>query len=135
MFDTRKELTAKLKASETENEELRTDIEGLESKVEESKDQTEKVASLTSELEQSNSDLDEAKSEWVTAKATLTSKLEAAEAKATPEAIQAIVADELAKCSHDPIETTASTADSDSKGNIKNLTGLAKVQAALKAGK
>ena len=76
MFDTRKELTAKLKASETENEELRTDITALEAKVEGSKDNSEQVADLTSQLAQSKTDLDEAKSEWGSAEAELTTKLE-----------------------------------------------------------
>ena len=89
----------------------------------------------TDELAQTKKGFATALVEWGEAEKGLKGELEKAELKTSSEAIQSIVADELAKCGHKPIETGASNAVSENKGDIKNLTGLAKVQAALKAGK
>lgn len=109
MFETRNKLTAKITALETENEELREEITDLTAKVEEFSNASETVAGLNAQIETVTNEFATAKAEWEAKESKFTAELEAAQAKSTPEAIQAAVTEELAKCSHKPVEVTAIT--------------------------
>lgn len=109
MFETRNKLTAKITALETENADLRDEITELTSKVEEYSNASETVTGLNTQIENLTSELATAKAEWAEKESKLTADLEDAQAKATPEAIQAAVTEELAKCAHKPVEVNAAT--------------------------
>jgi len=129
MFETRNKLTAKITSLETENAELREEITDLTTKVEEFSNASETVAGLNTQIENITSEFATAKAEWETKEATLVADLEAAQAKSTPEAIQAKVTEELAKCSHRPVEVsivTESEEPTDILAKYESLQGAEK---------
>ena len=87
------------------------------------------LSTVTAELDQTKKDLSTALAEWGETETRLKAELSASEAKSTPEAIQAAVTDELAKCGHQPIKTGTAT----SEESTENLTGLAKAIALHKS--
>ena len=87
------------------------------------------LSTVTAELDQTKKDLSTALAEWAETETRLKAELSASEAKSTPEAIQAAVTDELAKCGHQPIKTGTAT----SEESTENLTGLAKAIALHKS--
>ena len=90
---------------------------------------TVELSTITAELDQTKKDLSTALAEWGETETGLKAELAASEAKSTPEAIQAAVTDELAKCGHQPIKTGTAT----SEESTENLTGLAKAIALHKS--
>lgn len=127
MFETRNKLTAKITALETENTELREEITDLTAQVEEFSNASETVAGLNTQIETITAELATEKANFATAQAEWTEKeaqfatdLAQAQAKSSPEAIQAAVTVELAKCSHKPVEFTSEVEHTQSKS--KELT-------------
>jgi len=126
MFETRNKLTAKITALETENTELREEITDLTAQVEEFSEASETVAGLNTQIENIAAELATEKANFATAQAAWSEKetkfiadLAAAEAKSSPEAIQAAVTAEMAKCSHKPVEFSAET---EKQSSAKTIT-------------
>lgn len=109
MFETRNALAAKITSLESENTELREEITELSAQLKESADQSETIAGLNTQLEGISNEFAAAKSEWATKESELSEELAEAQAKAAPEAIQALVTAELAKCAHAPVTVSVKT--------------------------
>jgi len=116
-----KELQAKLSAVETDLLEnnaklIETESELLVARTESIEDKSkiadlsEQIVALTEDITASKNALEVANTEYTSKLTALQSDLEAAQAKVTPEAIQALVTEELAKCSHRPVEVGSETA-------------------------
>lgn len=138
MFETRNKLTAKIAALETENTELRDEITDLTAKVEEFSNASEMVAglnnqieTLTGEVATAKADLETAKAEFSVKETNLANELAAEKAKTTPEAINLLVANEIAKAGIAPIEGIDNSTNA-VESTSPQLTGLAKTLAAFK---
>lgn len=100
MFESRKELTAKLEAFEADIARLETELGEATKLVDAAAVQTQGVAELIEELESVKADLKDEEDAHAETKA----ELEAEQAKTTPEAIQALVTAEIAGSCHPAIE-------------------------------
>lgn len=140
MFETRSELKTKLTASEAEVTRLKEELTAALAKAESSADQTRTIAELTADLEEAKDELkaecdahlatkEASKSELDAAK----NELETEKAKTTPEAIQALVTEEVTKAGHAPIENIDGNPSTSNEPKLSELTGLAKAIAAQKA--
>jgi len=100
MFSSRTELKDKLASAEAEVTRLESEVAEVQSLNQTIADQAEQIVDLKDELESITKKHDEIVAE----KADLETKLAEAESKSSPEALQALVTEEMAKCGHKPVE-------------------------------
>jgi len=100
MFSSRTELKDKLASAEAEVIRLESEVAEIQSLNKTIADQAEQIVDLKDELESITKKHDEIVAE----KADLETKLAEAESKSSPEALQALVTEEMAKCGHKPVE-------------------------------
>jgi chromosome segregation ATPase len=103
MFETRKELFSKIEAQAAEITRLETELAESEAKVNAAVNTDESVAALTEDLEAAKAALVEQEASAKQEAETLNQLLAAAEAKASPETIQALVTAQIAGSGHPPL--------------------------------
>lgn len=103
MFETRKELFSKIDAQAAEITRLETELADEQAKVSAASNTDETVAGLNEDLEAAQNTLTEVTAAKDGEIATLKASLSTAEAKATPEAIQALVTAQIAASGHPPL--------------------------------
>lgn len=125
MFNSRKELLDKIAALESDQSEFENTIKGLETQVEDLKGAAQNAAELTNKVTELTDEITGLKDE----NETLANDLKAEQAKTTPEAIQALVAKEVAKTGVDPVdvvdsdeEEVAEVTDAELKAKYENAT-------------
>lgn len=119
MFTTRKDLEAQLASASADVERLETELAAAQTKAEEAIANAERITELSAEVESLTAQLTTEQEAHTATKA----ELEAEQAKTTPEAIQALVTEELAKAGHEPLddEDNEDEAAADLHAEYRNL--------------
>ena len=125
-----------IEAQIAENESLRKEIEEMTAQIEEVGDLKNQILSSNLQIEELEAKIEESNAKKEQAEV----ELQEAQAKVTEEAVQALVTEELAKCSHQPIEASASEEEETlakeiSRDQFNALSPFKKSQFCLSGGK
>lgn len=130
MFESRKELFAKIASLEADNARLESDLTAAQAAASSAADSAETIAGLNEDLAAAQAEIAAITSAKDGEIASLSASLAAAEAKSSPEAIQAHVTAQIAASGHPPLSVEGNQAPESTKPKVDpSLRGHAKVAA------